>query len=408
LLLFNILLVCPFTIHAAIPVNINSGNPIMPFPQFLDYNNGAYKTLATQWPDGVSHAEMEKVIRDAYQIMMNRADYAGGNIRGVPGIIFNSSPQCSEGNGYALLAAALMGDKATFDGLWFYLNDNCWFNGVPRYSNGAVCAGAYPYGYHAPGWLGGGTDAATDGDVDIALAALIAWNQWGDNTGYTKWNGTPIQYREMALDMMRFLVVKAEGTLTGDGRWTSGDIGYDGYFKGGNTWGEITNWAVSGGYPVGDRPEFQGPQANSWFDYGAAGYFRCFGETLQGVGDPVWNYTQFQKATESTNWLFGQLAANPAYKVITAGQYSVNGTTATFATANPGGEDFRAPLRNIMDYAVMEPRNTPGCCRRKYLYVQCRDETGKFFKGPPGHRACLRKLRVITNNLPRHRGPQGI
>jgi uncharacterized repeat protein (TIGR01451 family) len=322
----------------------------MPFPQFLDYNNGAYKTLATQWPDGVSHAEMEKVIRDAYQIMMNRADYAGGNIRGVPGIIFNSSPQCSEGNGYALLAAALMGDKATFDGLWFYLNDNCWFNGVPRYSNGAVCAGAYPYGYHAPGWLGGGTDAATDGDVDIALAALIAWNQWGDNTGYTKWNGTPIQYREMALDMMRFLVVKAEGTLTGDGRWTSGDIGYDGYFKGGNTWGEITNWAVSGGYPVGDRPEFQGPQANSWFDYGAAGYFRCFGETLQGVGDPVWNYTQFQKATESTNWLFGQLAANPAYKVITAGQYSVNGTTATFATANPGGEDFRAPLRNIMDY----------------------------------------------------------
>jgi len=340
-----IILGLTFTVHA-VPVFINSGNPVLPFPQFLDYTAGA--SLASHIPDGLSHAEMEKWIRDAYQIMMNRAVYAGGTICGVQGIRFESSPLCTEGHGYALLAAALMADKTTFDGLWFYLNDNCWFNLVPRYSNGAVCSAGYRYGYHAPGWNGPGADAATDGDVDIALAALIAWKQWGDNTGYTRWDGQPIRYRDMALDMMRFLVEKAEGTLDGDGRWTSGDIGYDGYFKGGNTWGELTTWAQTA-YPVGDRPEFGGPQANSWFDYGAAGYFRCFGQTLSSVGDPAWNVNQFARAAESTNWLFGQLAAS-SHRVITAGQYSVNGATATFATANPGGEDFRAPFRNVMDY----------------------------------------------------------
>ena len=344
------ILLCLFIGSAlyAVPVNINSGNPVMPFPQFLNYEGG--DTLASNWPDGVSHAEMEQWIRDAYQIMMNRAVYAGGNIRGVQGIHFVSEPDCSEGHGYALLAAALMADKDTFDGLWFYLNDNCWFNGVPRYSNGNVCSPGYRYGYHAPGWNGPGADSATDGDVDIALAAFIAWKQWGDNTGYTRWDGQPIRYRDMALDMLRFMVEKSEGTLDGDGRWTSGVIGYDGYFKGGNTWGELTDWAQTA-YPVGDRPEFGGPQANSWFDYAASGYFRCFGQALLAEGDPVWNYTQYERGAEAINWLFGQLAASP-HRVITAGQYSVNGTTATFSTANPGGEDFRAPLRNVLDYLL--------------------------------------------------------
>ncbi|MCX8094450.1 MAG: glycosyl hydrolase family 8, partial [Candidatus Goldbacteria bacterium] len=336
-------------IYSAITVNINSGNPTMPFPQFINYPAGGQTTLYSiaDWahlPDGVTHAELEKWIRDAYQIMMNRANYAGGTIRGVQGIRFESQPFCSEGHGYALLAAALMGDKTTFDGLWFYLNDNCWFNGVARYSNGQICSPAYPYGYHAPGWNGPGADSAADGDVDIALAALIAWRQWGDNTGYTRWDGQPIRYRDMALDMMRFLVEKAEGTVSGDGRYTSGIIGYDGYAKGGNTWGELTNWAVSGGYPAGDRPEFGGPQANSWYDYSAPYYYRCFAEALQANGDSrdtSWNIPQFQKAAAAMNWVMGQLAAS-SHRTTYAGQYTVNGTSVTFANANPGGEDFRA------------------------------------------------------------------
>ena len=54
-------------------VYINSGNPKFPFPQFLPYQNGALGNLATHSGVGVTHAEMEQTISDAYRIMMNRA-----------------------------------------------------------------------------------------------------------------------------------------------------------------------------------------------------------------------------------------------------------------------------------------------------------------------------------------------
>ncbi|MFW6221079.1 MAG: hypothetical protein ACOC4C_01320, partial [Fibrobacterota bacterium] len=59
-----------------IPIHINSGNPVYPFPQFLPYSNqsGTLDNLATRPGDGVTHAEMEQTIRDAYRIMMNRAE----------------------------------------------------------------------------------------------------------------------------------------------------------------------------------------------------------------------------------------------------------------------------------------------------------------------------------------------
>ncbi len=335
-------------LYSAITVNINSGNPAMPFPQFNNYPAGGQTTLYsiadwTHMPDGVSHAEMEKWIRDAYQIMMNRANYAGGTICGVQGIIFESSPFCSEGHGYALLAAALMGDKTTFDGLWFYLNDNCWFNKIPRYSDGTICSPGYAYGIHVPGWNGAGADSATDGDVDIALAALIAWRQWGDNTGYVRWDGQPIRYKDMALDMMRFLVEKY---LDPNNKYTSGDIGYDGYTKGGNTWGEVTNW-----YTGPDNLEFSGP-TETWYDYSAPYYFRCFAEALQLNGDSRdigWNITQFIRSAAAMNWTQGQLAAS-SHRTTFAGKYSINGTNITFTNANPGGEDFRTPWRHALDY----------------------------------------------------------
>lgn len=186
----------------AIPVNINSGNPVMPFPQFLDYNNGAIKTLASNWPDGVSHMEMEKWMRDAWQIHANEFNFSGnityqnatgGNVN-VPLVVDTSTPYCSEGHGYALLAAALMNDKPAFDGLWFYLNENGYFNKTLRYSTGAMINPGYRYGRHAPSVYGPGSDSATDGDVDIAMAAFIAWKQWGDNTGYYAPGGTGPRY----------------------------------------------------------------------------------------------------------------------------------------------------------------------------------------------------------------------
>ncbi|HRS18034.1 MAG TPA: hypothetical protein P5243_00915, partial [Bacteroidales bacterium] len=46
-------------------IKINSGNPAFPFPQFLEYKAG--KTLAKYNSEGVTHADMEKTMREAYE-----------------------------------------------------------------------------------------------------------------------------------------------------------------------------------------------------------------------------------------------------------------------------------------------------------------------------------------------------
>ena len=363
----------PVISFSAINVNINSGNPTMPFPQFINYDaGGATYTVysladtmhtatgvALHQPDGVSLAEMEQWTRDSWKIHSNEFSYngtvtyqnaTGGNVT-VNLIQDSSSPYCSEGHGYALLAAALMCDKDAFDGLWCYLNENGYFSKTKQYSTGTVLIPGYNAGIHSPTWLGPGNDSATDGDDDITMAALLAWKQWGDNSGYYAAGGTgpvnssglpEIQYKQMATDMMRFMVEKYIDTNT---KYTCGDIGYDGYHKGGDTWHEATTW-----YAGPDLLEYTGPQANGWFDYAASGYFHAFGKILQGLGYPVWDYSQYARGEASDDWLMGQLASNPAYKNTTAGTFSVTGSTASFANSNMGGEDFRAPWRTGLNY----------------------------------------------------------
>ncbi len=45
-----------------IDININSGNPNYPYPQFLEYKGGG-KSLAKYNAEGVTHADMEKAGR---------------------------------------------------------------------------------------------------------------------------------------------------------------------------------------------------------------------------------------------------------------------------------------------------------------------------------------------------------
>ncbi|HPM12903.1 MAG TPA: glycosyl hydrolase family 8, partial [Bacteroidales bacterium] len=109
-------------------VDINSGNPKFPFPQFLPYSYGTNHSLGnlgTNNAPGVVHAEMEKLIREAWQIFANEFTYTGQTFGGVQYIKGNNGCpyDCSEGDGYALLAAAYMGDKKIFDGLWMRTHD---------------------------------------------------------------------------------------------------------------------------------------------------------------------------------------------------------------------------------------------------------------------------------------------
>lgn len=76
--------------------------------------------LGTKLAEGLTHAEMEQQIRDAYQLHANEFEYTGESWGGYKYIEtpFKSAYDCTEGDGYGLLAAAYMGDAVTFNGYW--------------------------------------------------------------------------------------------------------------------------------------------------------------------------------------------------------------------------------------------------------------------------------------------------
>lgn len=327
---------------AQVTVNINSGNPKFPFPQFLAYSS--LGNLGTNNAPGVTHAEMEQRTRDAWQIFSNMFVYTGVTVSGVKYIKGNvGCPyDCSEGDGYAMLGAAYMADKTTFDGLWMRTHDLRMVK-YPRYQDGITPNANYQYGQNT--LVDGGGDAAADGDFDMALALLMAWKQWGDNMGINDSKGNPISYKTEALNVIRGLVEKNRYMPSNDCRVTSGDIGLDGYVKGGNTWGELTNWASNA---TPDCPEFKGPQT-TYFDYSAPAYFHAFAQTLQAAGDPQWNIDQFLRAEASSDWLMGKMLDN-ATTLPLAGQVSLSATNVPTYSNFVDGEDFRNPWRTVLNY----------------------------------------------------------
>ncbi|MBO7442100.1 MAG: hypothetical protein J6T83_03380, partial [Paludibacteraceae bacterium] len=218
----------------AVPVHINSGNPAYPFPQFLEYASG--DNLGTKNPEGVVHVEMEQDIRDAYQIFANEWEYTGDVMDGVKYIRGNiGCPyDCREGDGYSMLAAAVMGDKDAFDGLWFRIHDSFRPTATSYLTGAKVPDGGY-------GNLIIGDQAnscsATDGDNEIVLALYIAWRQWGDDSGHKAANGEMISYKKDMIEVTRGLVAMYEERFKTENprRVTTGDVGLDGYLKNGTT-----------------------------------------------------------------------------------------------------------------------------------------------------------------------------
>ena len=402
--LFAVILALANALFSAVTVDVNSYYPLasgpkMPFPQFYNYTAGGQQTLYTlsdsgHQPDGVTHAEMEKWMRDAWQIDANRFtangtvayQLAGGAGAAVTMIDYNSTcGDCSESAGYYLLSAALMGDKKTFDGIWFNLVENNRLMNAYKYSNNAWVSrgvGRDAEGLHFLSVYAPPGDSATDGDMDVAMAMLIAWKQWGDFTGYyaaggqgpeTNTNGLKaIKYKEMALASIRFLVALGlqNAHATAVNSWMSGDIGFDGYFKGGQTWTEVTNFSIPSGTggtcgPT-NGPFYSGPRPASWYDYTGSSYLRAFANALTVNADPIdnaspltwcsgaltgnWNVTQFLKCMAADAWLQGQLNS---YTFPVAGDMTVNGATATFNTnIDSEGEDFRSIWRHSLDYML--------------------------------------------------------
>jgi len=343
--LFNI------TTSQAVTVHINSGNPVYPFPQFQAYNNGTttLNNLASHNSVGVPHAEMEQTIRDAYQIMMNAAIETGTTLNGVKYLYYKSTPNCSEGDGYGLLGAASMVDKTTFDGLWLWIHDNA-MNKTRSYSTGDSVTG---YTYSSLfGWTNSkGPNSATDGDVDIALALFIAYKQWGEYMGIKDSKENPISYKNDLIQVLKGLTdtLRYSGSYP-ETTYVCGDVGLDGYIKGGDSYQELTNWASTKAN-MGFVPESRGPTAQ-YFDYYSPSYFHLFADFLsqEDSAKYAWNISQFRRAEASTDWLMGQLYNANTKNLPVCGNVAVSDTTASFSFTGSMGEDFRLGWRTILNY----------------------------------------------------------
>lgn len=352
--------------NAQVPVHINSGNPAYPFPQFLDYACGG--NLGTRNAEGLTHIEMEKMIRKAYQQHANEFEYTGEEHEGIKYIYtpYKAAYDCSEGDGYALLAAAYMADKVTFDGYWMCTHDKRRVK-TKRYIDCTDNAPDYEYGDFAISDAGEGGNTAADGDVDIALALYVAYKQWGEFMLDDKGNkvldacGNPISYKQEMINVIRGLVaISTRHPEETPRRVNTGIIGLDGYQRGGDTWMEVTDWAsqeenyaIIDGVPV--LPEFSGDKEHH-IDYNASAYFREFYDLFMSLGKEVgasyeWEAEQFRRAEASSDWLIKDLISKNDYSVPTAGWCTVSrdGSKTTYRNFNEG-EDYRCPLRTISNY----------------------------------------------------------
>ena len=82
-------------------------------------------------------------------------------------VVVKDNTALSEGIGYGMLLAVAMADQTLFDGLWKYYQDHLDKNGLMNWTTG-IC--------DAPG--NDNTNAATDGDLDTAMALVQAAARW--------------------------------------------------------------------------------------------------------------------------------------------------------------------------------------------------------------------------------------
>lgn len=396
-----------------VDIDINSGNPAFPFPQFLEYEKGY--SLAKHNAEGVTHADMEKTMREAYEIMTHRCRYFGGTHCGVRYIVFNPGGDvnstynypfvpgdggnifCSEGDGYMLLASAIYADQKTFNGLYMWIHDNR-FSGVKRFQDGRVLrtdkhdyAGPYLAGWKCDETTQdmGDCHSATDGDVDIAMAVLIAYKQWGefmmhDGKKVLDSENNPISLKEEARRVLAAMVDLHPNYDSNNGSFMgclSGDIGIDGYMKSGNSWGELTRWRFSD-EGVAYCPEANGNPGNSenpgdpndpgdsgmgagiesrfgdvYADYNAPSYFREFWMWLadkseEGGNGTDWQVNQYKRAEASAEWLNEQAYKQGYYPTI--GKVFMDEGDEEHPRfdifSGQGGEDFRYAWRHGLTY----------------------------------------------------------
>jgi len=205
----------------------------------------------------------------------------------------------SEGIGYGMIAAVYRGDETTFDGLWAYAKAHLDAKGLMNWhlsSTGSIVAAG----------------SASDGDEDMAWALLMASDQWPSNTSY-------LTDAQMLIDNIFF-----------------GEIGNDGRFMPGDTWGS-------------DPTVFP--------DYFSPAYYRAFARASQ---NNVW----VSQVIEKGYTILGQVTG-------TDGLVPDKSNASGVIMGNYGYDACRTPWRIALDYCFNnEPR------AKAYLM-----KIGAFFNG---------------------------
>ena len=376
------LLCLALPLRATFPVtnaNINNGSvmpqsPVMPFPQFNEYDYG--KTVVNNPPPGVSHVEMEREAVHMYIEMMHRLIDMPSSWKpaALPHRFAYATTGCGVGNqgcseedGMAMLAAALMCDKDTFDGLW--IQARSFIAMIPSYES--ATPGTMQYGSLAGSCDSGGVidwnhagygNGATDGDEDAALALLIAWKNWGDNMGYTAADGTAMSYKRDFNYLVHGMIAMRETSL-GSGVFApipgadapkvrSGEIGWYGFVKKADSVGEVTSWDTTTTQPGYPQATGYCSAAENYLSYLAPGHYRCFSGALTDEGD-TYSAMLYERAANSSEYIIGQLVAQRTPWSIGTDNYTVNQATSAVAfTGNWGAvsEGVRTPWRNALAY----------------------------------------------------------
>lgn len=145
-----------FLLLIIVGTNFAAGN--YPFPQQTTYPNG-------NLPDGVSPKHVQQV----YDIWLQNYYEENGNQARIK--FDEPENTVSEGIGYGMLVFVFMDNEENntqgkFDKLWAYYNNNLDGNGLMNWKISGF-----------GGVIGGG--AATDAELDVAVALIMADKQWG-------------------------------------------------------------------------------------------------------------------------------------------------------------------------------------------------------------------------------------
>lgn len=166
---------------------------LKPFPQHTNYTQNAIK------PNSISQTDLDTKVKTMYDAWKQKYLKQATENQYYVYYYYNDGQElasniisCSEGHGYGMLITAIMAGydpqaKTLFDGLYYF------FKNHPCSTSAYLMAWQQIDTYQTN--PAGGEKSASDGDMDIAYALLLADKQWGST-------GT-INYLEEAKNVMK-------------------------------------------------------------------------------------------------------------------------------------------------------------------------------------------------------------